>query len=288
LDEQDYPTEVIVVDNGSNDGLASYVAEHFSKFELISLPENIGFGAACNVAIGRANEKFRSEYIFLLNNDTVLNSQTLTHLIQAGQGNPTAGIFGPKIYYHDSPNKIWYAGARRRRWVLAAADTGRGLYDRGQFDESRPVDYVFGAAMFLRRSLLERIGPFDERFFLYLEDLDFCLRAHQAGSSSVFVPQAKVWHHGSASTAKQQALRRYHIVKSTVAFLKKHTTLATLVPVITFWSLLSVRMFLADLIRGDFSSIYHHGLGLKNGIIDALCPKVSPVDPEPFTIIPGN
>jgi GT2 family glycosyltransferase len=264
----DFPQRVIVVDNGSDDGSAECVLRHFPHTELITLPCNIGFGAACNRAIDRVLEDATCEYLLLLNNDAVVHPRALSELVDVAQAHPEGGIFGPMIYYYDDPRTIWYAGARRRRGVLAAADTGRGQVDRGQFDAVRQVDYVFGAAMFIRRSVFERIGLFDEQFFLYLEDMDFCLRAQKAGFSLFFVPQARVWHKVSASTANNNGMRKYHFVRSTVRFAKKHTSPLFSLPAFVFWTLVLLRFILDDLVRGNLAVMRAYWSGLVSGLAE--------------------
>jgi GT2 family glycosyltransferase len=253
LEKSTLPTRVVLVDNGSLDGSVSYLERRFPEIDIIRLGANIGFGRACNMAIQRILTRDQCRYIFLLNNDAVVHPQALTRLMEAAQANPSAGIFGPKIYSRQDPNQIWYAGARRRRGVLAAADTGRGQIDKGQFETLHQVDYVFGAAMLIQREVFERIGLFDERFFIYLEDLDFCLRAQQAGYSPLFVPQAHVWHSGSASTARFIQMRRYHHLRSTVIFLLKHLTPLWAAPALAFWSVVLLRSLGRDLLRAGLS-----------------------------------
>jgi GT2 family glycosyltransferase len=257
---------VLVVDNGSGDGSAEYIARHSPASDVIELPLNVGFGAACNRALVRALHDPACEYVFFLNNDAVVDPRALSELLCVAQAYPAAGILGPKVYYADGGRTLWYAGARRRWGVLAAADTGRGRVDRGQFNLLREVDYVFGTAMLIRRQVFERVGCFDERFFLYLEDLDLCLRAQAAGFPLLFVPQAHVWHQGSASTAHSPAMRKYHVVKSTVHFLTKHTPLALSPAVLLFWALVSARCMLVDLARGDLAALRSYWLGLINGL----------------------
>jgi GT2 family glycosyltransferase len=251
LEKSSLSTRVVLVDNGSLDGSAPYLEERFPELDIIRLQSNIGFGRACNLAIQRALAENRSQYIFLLNNDAFIHPQALFRLVEAAQSNPTAGILGPKIYYRQDPSQIWYAGARRRRGVLAAADTGRGQIDKGQFETTRKVDYVFGAAMLIQREVFERVGFFDERFFIYLEDLDFCLRAQQAGFSPLFVPQAHVWHSGSASTARYLHMRRYHHFRSTMIFLVKHLTPVWVLPATAFWGAVLLRSLGQDLLTAD-------------------------------------
>ncbi|MBN1147953.1 MAG: glycosyltransferase family 2 protein [Anaerolineales bacterium] len=241
------PTSVILVDNGSQDGSADALAARFPPVELLRLPRNLGFGRACNLGIRRALADPGVEAIFLLNNDAAVHPAALGELLRAAQADPRAGILGPKVYARAAPAQVWYAGARRRRGVLAAADSGRGQVDRGQFEQPRRVDYVFGAAMWVQRPVFERIGLFDERFFLYLEDLDFCLRAQQAGFSPLFVPQALAWHTGSASTAGDAWLRRRHHLRSTALFLRKHLSPAWAAPALAFWAAVLLKVALGDL-----------------------------------------
>lgn len=266
LDDLDFPCQVIVVDNGSKDGSADYIRERFPGVELLELPSNLGFAAACNKVIRQAVENNRCEFVFILNNDAVVHPQALRELIRAADAHPEAGIFSPKIYYLGEDRIIWYAGARRRWGVLAAADTGRGNLDHGQFNELRQVDYIFGAGMLIRKSVFEKIGLFDEKFFLYLEDLDFCLRAQKAGFTLFFVPQAHVWHKVSASTSNDNVIRRYNMVKSTVHFLKKHTSPKMVPFVLIYWALVSARLILSDLLHGDLVAIRSFWAGLVQGL----------------------
>ena len=270
LEDLDLPDaisrRVIVVDNGSGDGSATCIADAYPESELISLSANVGFGAACNKAIRGIMRDGECDYVFLLNNDAFVHPNVLTELVQAAETHPEAGILGPKIYYQDEPRTIWYAGARKRWGVLAAVDTGRGQIDRGQFGNLREVDYVFGAGMLIRRSVFERIGLFDERFFIYLEDMDFCLRAQAAGFSLLFVPQAHVWHKGSASTAENNGFRKYHFVRSTIHFARKHTAWALMPYAAAFWVLVLLRFVVMDLTRGNLSAVRSYWAGLVNGL----------------------
>lgn len=264
----DFPCRVIVVDNGSQDGSVDYIRERFPKVELLELPTNLGFAAACNRAIEHALKNNDCQYIFILNNDTIIQNHALAELIEVAEAHLEVGIFGPKIYYLDDPQIIWYAGARRRWGVLAAAETGRGSLDRGQFRELRSVDYIFGTGMLIRKNVFDKIGLFDEKFFLYLEDLDFCLRAQNAGFDLLFVPQAHIWHMVSASTSNNNVMRRYHLVKSTVHFLVKHTSLIMVPAVFVFWSLVSAQVIVFDLIHGDLVAIRSFLAGLSRGVME--------------------
>jgi len=267
LQAQTVSCSIIVVDNGSTDDSVSIITEQCPGIELICLPENQGFASACNTAIVRALANTQCEYVLLLNNDARVHQDAVHEMLLAIATMPQAGIVGPKIYYDESPQKIWYAGARRRRIVLAAADVGRDQDDKGQFADMRSVDYVFGAAMLIHRRVFECVGLFDESFFLYLEDLDFCLRAQRAGFPLIFVPKALIWHQGSASTARDPSLRRFHTIKGTIIFLRKHATPITILPNFLFWSLVFARVVIQDFIGGNMLTLGSYWSGAKSGLL---------------------
>jgi GT2 family glycosyltransferase len=139
------------------------------------------------------------------------------------------------------------------------------------------VDYVFGAAMLIRRSLLEQVGLFDEQFFLYMEDMDLCVRTQATGYEIRFVPEAVVWHQGSASTYNNPVFRRYHQSRSSLLFLRKHASLLSVIPSFVFWSLVLLRDILLNLIRGEIASVLGSCIGLLRGISDVIG-KTKPSD----------
>ena len=104
--------------------------------------------------------------------------------------------------------------------------------------------------------------------FIYLEDMDFCLRAQEAGFSLLFVPQAHVWHKGSASTAENNGFRKYHFVRSTIHFAMKHTVWALMPYAATFWALVLLRFVVVDLTRGNLSAVRSYWSGLVNGFTE--------------------
>jgi len=266
-----HPTpQIMVVDNGSGDGSATRIAAACHQVKIIALPRNVGFGAACNVAMRRVLDVPGWRQVLLLNNDAVVAPGALAELLRAAEAHPEAGILAPKILDSNRPPRIWYAGARRRPRWLSAIDTRRGHPNARQTDRAGEVDYVFGAAMLLRRELIDRIGLFDERFFLYLEDMDYCLRAQAAGFALRYVPQARVWHRGSASTSHRDAMRRYYQAQSMVRFLRKHLSPAMRLLALPIWAVDVLRMNWHRLLRPEASlgRARTYWCGLIDGLTD--------------------
>ena len=215
---QDYPDfEVIVVDNGSSDGTPQYVAENFPTVPLIPNERNLGFAGAVNVGLRAA----RGDVLILFNQDAVAESGWLTSMVTGLMASRDIGIAGCKIYYADGKT-ISHAGVVLTDERMLPVHRGEDEADRGQYDLLADVNAVTGAAMAIRREVLNAIGLFDEDYFLYFEDISFCLRAREAGFQVVYVPQAVARHHVAASLGlgSIETLRYYHV--SRLLFLLKH------------------------------------------------------------------
>jgi GT2 family glycosyltransferase len=196
----DYPNyQIVVVDNGSIDGSVSAIRESFSHIHIIENQANLGFAAGNNVGIEYAVSE-GADYIFLLNNDTTVDSQLLREFIKASEKYPDAGILGAQIYIYKDPKKIWYAGAK---WLPEQAQfihLGIGEVDSGEnWQEIRETEYICGCALLIKTEVVKKIGVLDPRYFLIWEETDWCYRARQAGYRCLVVPNAKVWHKISAS-----------------------------------------------------------------------------------------
>ncbi|MCX7791538.1 MAG: glycosyltransferase family 2 protein [Chloroflexaceae bacterium] len=221
LERLDYPRErycVVVVDNASQDGTPAAVREACPQVVVIENGANLGFAAGNNVGLRYALAQ-GYDYALLLNNDTEAAPDMLTELVNAAESDPCAGAVGPIIYYHAAPTRVWSAGG----WI----DWGRGISgmegeveDRGQFTATREVDFVTGCAMLLRRAALERAGLLDERFFMYFEETEWCVRARRAGFRILFAPRAKLWHKIPLNARFDKEYLAYYMTRNRLLFLR--------------------------------------------------------------------
>jgi len=191
----EYPEfRIFLVDNASTDESVA-IARSWSDripMELVRNEENLLFSRGNNVGIERAIA-WGADYVFLLNNDTIMPPGLLNELIDFMERNPQAGICGPMIHFGDG-EIIWGAGGVVSTWWGLVRHRGIRRKDTGQFLVPAKVDYVSGAAMMVRREVFERIGMLDAAFPMYYEDTDFCFRARKAGFESWYVPTAPLVH----------------------------------------------------------------------------------------------
>ncbi len=249
--------EAIVIDNGSTDdskkrlkeiqekrnlfrqgrGEIEILRSKFPNFKVIFNKENLGFAGGNNVGI-RYALKNKADFIFILNNDTEIKDDCVLNLWQTFEEEEKIGITSPKIYYapglefhkkryqkKDLGRVIWYAGGKIDWDNVLGRHLGVDEVDQGQYEKKEENEFATGCAFMAKRAVFENVGLFDERFFLYLEDLDFSYRVVKAGFKLIFNPQAVVWHKNAGSSSAGSALQTYYFTRNRLLFAQKHAPL---------------------------------------------------------------
>jgi len=237
-------SEVIVVDNASNDNSRELITSNFEEVQWIQLKKNIGFGKACNAGAVCA----RGKYLLLLNPDTIVSSSTLKNAVEFMEANPKAGLMGPKILNPDGTLQLscrrsdptpmvafyYFSGLSR----LFPKSKRFGHYNLTYMDENEAahVDVVSGSFMFMPLHLFKTIGGFDERFFMYGEDIDLCFRIRQQGYEVWYYPAIEIIHLKGKSSAKRQIRSRFYFYEAMVIYSRKYRDIqSTYFPVRLMW-----------------------------------------------------
>jgi GT2 family glycosyltransferase len=212
--------KIILLDNASIDGTADAVSSLLPNVQIIDLQRNLGYAGNNNVGIQAALEQ-GADWIFILNEDTILAPDCISYLASCGESESRIGIVGPMVYHYDEPNIIQSAGGRMdkhyRGWHLGQNET-----DKGQYLQPHCVEWISGCGIMVRRELIDQVGAIDERFFYYVEEYEWCVRAREAGWEVVHVPQAKLWHKGVQRNYQPRPSVTYYATRNQLLLLLKH------------------------------------------------------------------
>lgn len=212
--------QIYVIDNNSGDGIGEEI-EKIKSVSFVQNKENAGYSGGNNLGIKKAIED-GVDYMFILNPDTTVDKDAIEFLVSAVDSEDV-GISGPKIFFStpDGSEKIWYAGGVFDKDNVIGKHRGVDEQDHGQYEQKEETGFVSGAAMMVKKEVFEKIGFFDENYFLYYEDSDFCFRAKQAGFKIMYEPRAIVYHENAKSTGLGSNLQDYFITRNRMLFASK-------------------------------------------------------------------
>lgn len=211
--------EMIVVDNASRENEAEKIKKLYPWVTTIRSDVNGGFSGGNNIGIRAASGK----YIFLINNDTYLESDHIGCLIERLESRPDIGGVSPKIRFAFPPQHIQFAGFTPLSHItLRNSMTGFGCPDNGEYDTARPTPYLHGAAMMIKREVIEKVGLMPEIFFLYYEELDWSTSMTRAGYELWYEPRCTVFHKESQSTGQLSKLRTYYLTRNRLLYARRN------------------------------------------------------------------
>jgi len=228
-----YPNyEVIVVDNGSKGNDVQVLEERFGDYiHLIRNDRNYGYTGGNNIAIRYVLKNSSPDYFLILNNDTIVAPDFLGQMIKVAESDASIGIVGPKVYYYDFPSRIQSAGAKINMRTSQNSLIGIKQIDTGQFDTQQEADYVSGCCLLIKKELIQKVGLFDESYFCYWDETDYCARAREAGYKVVYTPEAKMWHKAplklkvwdkTPMSGKASGLPYYYMARNNFKFMRRH------------------------------------------------------------------
>lgn len=237
------------------------------KLILIKNSQNHGFAEGNNIGIEFALKSLDSDYILLLNNDTVVDMNFLNEMVEVSENERKIGIIGPMVYYYSEPSKITYIGGNIRFYTGKITHPYLNKLKNGQ--SPNEIDYICGCSLLIKKEVINKIGLLDPNYYLYYEDTDWGLRALNKGYSNLYVPKAKIWHKVSASINENSSTALYYGIRNHFLLIKKNGTLKHM---LTFLPVFLARKFIFSLfllLKGKFN-------GFKTVIFavsDAICGK---------------
>lgn len=227
VDDRKWKMEIIVVDNASEDGSSEMVKKEFSEVRLIQNKENLGFTKGNNVGIKQA----KGDYIMLLNSDTIIKEGAMKKLVDFLDSHPEVDIVGPKLLSQDgSPqaNCGRFPNLPVVLVMLFREHFGGSDFVRCSPVSSRKVDWLMGAAFMARKKVFEKIGGLDEEIFMYMEEVEWFFRSHQAGYKTFFLKESEIVHlgRGSSKSGKEEPI--LYIYKGIIHYYRKHKSFVEL------------------------------------------------------------
>jgi len=230
--------QIFLTDNGSSDNSLKRFHRTYhknKKIKIISTGSNLGFVGGNNFAIKLALRQ-KYDYLLICNNDVLVDPLFLEKLLLPFKKDRRLAVVGPKIYFapgfefHSSRYSkkqlgqvIWSAGGQMDWDNILGGNIGVDQVDRGQFDQPQTdIDFLSGCCFLVKSSVVKKIGLFNPAYFMYLEDVDFCQRAKQAGYKILYQPPAKIWHLNSGSSASGSHLQDYFIIRNRLYFAKRY------------------------------------------------------------------
>lgn len=209
------PLEIVVVDNGSARDEAALLRERYPDITVLRSDENLGFAGGNNLGIRTAT----GDCLLLLNNDTEVTDDTLHHLAETLDADPSIGAVCPKIRFWAPPQAIQFAGyTPLTRITLRNGLIGFGQPDDGFYDSPHETPYAHGAAMMVRREVPAKAGTMPDIYFLYYEELDWSVRIREQGWQIAYDPRCTVFHKESATTGQESPLRSYYLTRNRLLF----------------------------------------------------------------------
>lgn len=262
--------EVIVVDNGSSHDEAEIIEQRYPRVKVIRSKANLGFAGGNNLGIKAA----KGEYLFLINNDTLLGSylspltSQLSQLTEKLASSPHIGMVCPKLRFSWDDHPIQFAGyTPLSRVTLRNRSIGFGEADHGQYDLPHPTPYAHGAAMLTKREAIEKAGLMPECYFLYYEELDWSLMFRRAGYEIHYDPSFTVFHKESQTTGQESPLRTYYITRNRLLFAQRNIPLPS--RILTYCYLICL-VGTRDLLRHICHCHSSHAKAVVSGIYDFI------------------
>ncbi len=211
--------EVIVVDNASKENPSEKLKAVYPAINIILSEKNLGFAGGNNLGVKQA----KGDYLFFVNNDTVMMPDIMEGLIEVFDKYADAGVACPKFHYYDSPGTIEFAGYNKvNNFSGRNSMVGCKKKDHGQYEEIKATHYAHGGGMMVSKKVIEEVGPMPEIYFLYYEEFDWCEQIKNKGFKIYYQPKSLIYHKESMSVGKKSTLKTFYLNRNRILFMRRN------------------------------------------------------------------
>ena len=278
IKENEHKTDykIILIDNGSKDFDQSKLAALFPEIEIVISKKNLGFSGGVNIGINKAIAD-HTPYIMLLNNDTIASPNFISGLLETLKNNPQYSIVAPLITFYDNPDIIWFRGGSFNKYTPITRhinmNKNKNLFNKKTF----PVEFITGCCMLIKTDVFNQVGLFDEQYFLYNEDLDFCYRCRRKGLELAVNPTVEIMHKVSGASNKSKnttldphrftRIKAYYSARNDLIFIKKNLRgLPKLTSLLSAFTIKYPYFILHLLKKNRLAELKEYFRGIRDGI----------------------
>jgi GT2 family glycosyltransferase len=238
LQKVSYPNlEVIVIDNNSENDPTQDIKDKFQNAKIVRSSKNLGFTGGNNLGMKLS----KGDYVFIVNNDTEVTQDIFERMLEGFQVDESIGVVSPKIRYFDHPDRIQFAGFTEiNPFTGRNSGVGHLEIDLGQYDQGSFSPYAHGAAMLVKRTIIEEVGIFPEKFFIYYEELDWSSQITRAGYKIYYQPKALIFHKESITMGRESAIKAFYHNRNRILFMRRNFSNYQLIFFYLFFFLLTV------------------------------------------------
>ena len=221
--ENDYANfELVMIDNGSEDGSVDYVKSNFPAVKVLQNEKNLGYSGGFNVGLDYVFNRNNADYVLISNNDVKADQKVISELVKVAETDERIGFVTGKVYYYDNPDILQTVGKKEDPIRWNGDHIGNREKDVGQFDEVKERFFVDDIFTLVRKNMYNEIGGYDTTFFLQGEEYDWQARAKEKGYKIFYTPFAKIWHKESMTLGKYSAKKAYYDARNPMLVILKH------------------------------------------------------------------
>lgn len=212
--------EIILVDNASKENPTDIIRSKYPHVILLVAEKNFGFTGGNNIGLQAA----KGDYFFIVNNDTEVTEDLLERMLEPFENDHSIGVVSPKIKYYSNPDLIQYAGfSEMNPFTGRGKTTGGKKIDNGDYDKGGYTAYAHGAAMLVKKEVVEKVGMLPDLFFIYYEELDWSAHIRRAGYAIYYQPSGVIYHKESITMGKESSIKAYYHTRNRILFMRRNT-----------------------------------------------------------------